>query len=665
MGKNKDTESKYDMQEVVDDVGKALTTAQRMREKINAVRGASYAKCFTAEDELLQVKSWIKLKEFFKLGTGCMGFPGGQITQIIGEPDSGKCHTKGTKVLMFDGTTKKVEDVVVGDKLMGPDSRARTVLALGRGEDELYDVVPNKGCDPFGVNKAHILSLVNSNYTKSGFVVDEVYNMSVAEYLTLPKTIQQSLRLYRVAVNFPEQEVAYDPYWVGLWLGDGSLGCTTITKDEPDLESYFEEFAAENSLIYRKRLNPDKCANYLFTQFADPAHGRNNPLLDFCRDELVRDGEKRIPQKYISNSVDNRMKLLAGLLDTDGYLDPKLQSYFEIATKYVGLRDDILLLARSLGFMANSTDKYVQLEGWDAPRLYFRIGISGACSRIPTRIKRKQARDSAINRSTDRTGFELRATGRGAYYGFTLDGDHLYLLADTTVTHNTTLMMEGMVSCQKAGGVVYLIDSEHKFSMARFVLMGGIAEDLVVIQVESLEAAWDAINDVCKAMTEERIAGNFFPAMLCWDSVAASVPDKILDEEEAGNAHVSVEAKINNKNVRKLHQAIKRSELACVFINHFYMTMPKGKFDQPKLKIKGGEELEFFSLLIIKTKKGAKIERTIKGETQKLGRCTKFEIVKGHFHGRTIEKEVYVVDKGILESKEELEEYKKTLRGDL
>jgi len=100
-----------------------------------------------------------------------------------------------------------------------------------------------------------------------------------------------------------------------------------------------------------------------------------------------------------------------------------------------------------------------------------------------------------------------------------------------------------------------------------------------------------------------------------------------------------------------------------VFINHYYTTMAApGK--PPKDVIKGGEEITFMSTLIIKTKKGAKIERGIKGETQQIGRVTKFIVTKGHFHGRTIAKDVFVVDKGILESKEELDEYKKGLRGD-
>ena len=70
----------------------------------------------------------------------------------------GKCLGAGTPVLMFDGTIKPVEDVLVGDLLMGPDSNPRRVLSLARGREKMYRVTPTKG-DAYVVNESHILSL--------------------------------------------------------------------------------------------------------------------------------------------------------------------------------------------------------------------------------------------------------------------------------------------------------------------------------------------------------------------------------------------------------------------------------------------------------------------------------------------------------------------------
>lgn len=68
------------------------------------------------------------------------------------------CHAKDTPIMMADGTIKMVQDVVVGDKLMGDDSKARNVKELFRGHSQMYNIKQVKG-DGYIVNEDHILSL--------------------------------------------------------------------------------------------------------------------------------------------------------------------------------------------------------------------------------------------------------------------------------------------------------------------------------------------------------------------------------------------------------------------------------------------------------------------------------------------------------------------------
>src|SRR5690606_37849383 len=68
---------------------------------------------------------------------------------------SGKCLGKGTPILMYDGTIKRVEDVAVGDLIMGDDSTSREVLSLARGVETMYKITPIKG-GSFIVNESHI-----------------------------------------------------------------------------------------------------------------------------------------------------------------------------------------------------------------------------------------------------------------------------------------------------------------------------------------------------------------------------------------------------------------------------------------------------------------------------------------------------------------------------
>src|SRR4051812_11451789 len=68
------------------------------------------------------------------------------------------CHARGQGILMSSGIIKKVQDIEVGDELMGWDSEPRTVLRLRRGNGMLHRVIPVKG-NTFVVNDEHVLTL--------------------------------------------------------------------------------------------------------------------------------------------------------------------------------------------------------------------------------------------------------------------------------------------------------------------------------------------------------------------------------------------------------------------------------------------------------------------------------------------------------------------------
>ena len=96
---------------------------------------------------------------------------------------SGKCLGRGTPILMFDGTTRPVEEIRVGDLLMGDDSRARRVLSLARGRDRMHRIVQRNG-ESYVVNSAHILCLKIAGRTpayRKHEKADGVVEMSVED----------------------------------------------------------------------------------------------------------------------------------------------------------------------------------------------------------------------------------------------------------------------------------------------------------------------------------------------------------------------------------------------------------------------------------------------------------------------------------------------------
>jgi len=352
---------------------------------------------------------------------------------------SGKCHGKGTPILMYDGEIKMVEDVQVGDMVMGPDSEPRRVQSLSRGYDDMYEIVPIKG-EPFVVNGDHILSLKRTNKGiintgrpnggkqdgQAGGIVD----ISVKDYLSKSKNFKNNHKLWRTGVRFPnEGSVTMEPYLLGVWLGDGSSHHMGVTTKDPEMKEYLYDIAEQYDLSINVDHNKDKtCPTYILSS---GVRGQSNVLLDALKAyNLIKN--KHVPKIYRTNSRNVRLDVLAGLIDTDGHLSG---GCYEFSNKNKRLCEDTAFIARSLGFAAYVKERTTTCNG-KRFRSY-RVSISGCVSEIPVRIPRKKTKPRLQKKSVLVTGFSVTEMGRGKYYGFNVDRGHLYLLGDFTVTHNS------------------------------------------------------------------------------------------------------------------------------------------------------------------------------------------------------------------------------------
>jgi superfamily II DNA or RNA helicase len=360
---------------------------------------------------------------------------------------AGKCLGKGTPVLMFDGTIKPVEQVRAGDLLMGPDSRPRRALSTTKGFGPLYRVTPVKG-DHYIVNDAHILSLVISGVKAvSGYAAGSVVNLSISEYLAETKTFKHCAKGWRTAINWTDREVLIDPYWLGLWLGDGCSRSTAIFKPDSQVADYVQGYAGRLGLRYAPIEAEGKCPGHSISSQGGP---NQNPLKDALRiyDLLLN---KHIPLEYLANSREVRIALMAGLIDSDGHIT---HGGIDFVFSSERLASDVTRLARSLGLAAylNPCKKTCTNNGKTGD--YFRISVSGDVSDYPIRIPRKKAVPRLQKKDVLRTGITVTPEGHGDYYGFELDGDRLFLLGDFTVTHNTvcfaTLIRERLARGQRA-----------------------------------------------------------------------------------------------------------------------------------------------------------------------------------------------------------------------
>jgi superfamily II DNA or RNA helicase len=105
---------------------------------------------------------------------------------------------------MYDGTIKMVQDVCVGDVLMGDDSTPRNVLTLARGRENMVEIKQSGSQDNFIVNMSHILSLKHS-------ITHEIFDLSIENYLNHPE--KKYLLSYRNPIHFIEKHIYYNNYY--------------------------------------------------------------------------------------------------------------------------------------------------------------------------------------------------------------------------------------------------------------------------------------------------------------------------------------------------------------------------------------------------------------------------------------------------------------------
>jgi len=410
------------------------------------------------------------------------------------------CMSKGTKVIMSDGSYRNVEDVKVGDELMGPDSQPRKVLELKRGTDQMYWIRQNKGID-YRVNSDHILHLrrirkkiinkktipgqlhILANKRKRVVIYGEqevsTVNISVKDILKKPKNYLHDWLGYKVGIDFLNKDVEIDPYLLGMWLGDGTSSKPEITSADSEVVEYIQKWASAHGCRVTKRgeysynivsdpkvlqITGDTIVEYNSLTDAANTVGTNQTYLSACIDkEKIAKGSKwqwknnenpltkfltstnllnnkHIPENYVKNSRTIRLGVLAGIIDSDGSKDEN--GGYSITLKSKILAEDVVYLSRSLGYYTSIAPKKATMKRQDNS-IYecqvYRITINGNnLYEIPCIIPRKKIATQST-RVTDAlsTGIKIEKDIVDEYYGFTLSGDNLFLLEDMTVTHNS------------------------------------------------------------------------------------------------------------------------------------------------------------------------------------------------------------------------------------
>ena len=214
---------------------------------------------------------------------------------VIGKPG---CFKPGTKVLMYNCTLKNVEDVKVGDRIMGDDSTVRIVLELCHNIDEMYEIYQDLG-ETYTVNKQHKLVLA-SDLKKT-----DLTEITVEEYLNKSQTFKDKMKVFKTNIELQEKKVSLDPFLLGLWL----CGAKTDSSIPDEHLSYYN----------------------------------------------LKDN-KHIPDDFLLNSKENRLQLLGGLLNISPNIIFNNSDYY-FNNSDIKLVEKVLFLTKSLGFSTKIQSK--------------------------------------------------------------------------------------------------------------------------------------------------------------------------------------------------------------------------------------------------------------------------------------------------------------------
>lgn len=310
------------------------------------------------------------------------------------------------------------EEIQVGDYLFDTKGGITKVLEIPfDNETEIYKITLQDD-RTIEASSNHLWKVIDYNGLEKIKTTSEL----MSKYLRSKGKYQESL--YYIpnnnGVEYQEQEVKIDPYFLGLLLGDGTLG--SATRNKISFTSAIQDIKEYSNIL-----------NFKYKTFDDRHHSIECSNIKSHLQELdlydKRSHTKFIPDLYKYNSKRVRLELLKGLMDTDGTCEDNGNSSYTTVSER--LAQDVLFLVRSLGINCNlniSSNSYGLVYNI---RIYTDTPIF--------KLSRKYGKQKITKNRAFKTGIrKIEYIGKKRAKCVTVDSqDHCYLIGDFVVTHNS------------------------------------------------------------------------------------------------------------------------------------------------------------------------------------------------------------------------------------
>lgn len=367
------------------------------------------------------------------------------------------CQPKNSKVLMFDGSWKNIQDIKVGDEVISYDynhnSIKSKVLKITKWlSDENYELYQKNrhrkklySCSfnhiiPFFRRKTH-RKFIDSDKRNTLWVIDEMPAKMFAKFSNY-RLNHSIMGITCPSINNFEQDYdcKIDPYCLGLFISDGSfkyardsngkmIFYNVLTKTPSKGTNYF-------SRIYKPSGINKKYGTPAFT-FRWNLRAKFTKLLKEYGYNGIKAGKKFIPKQALLSSLKYRKNLLAGLIDGDGSYE---YGHYRYCSKSYKLIKQIEFLVWSIGGRVNQIKKRKgKIKSYGFEDWYWNISFFiYENQKIP--IYKKKKISKSYYKTANRMSIIAKANDRKnkMVYGFTLDSPTGYYITDNwMLTHNS------------------------------------------------------------------------------------------------------------------------------------------------------------------------------------------------------------------------------------
>lgn len=425
----------------------------------------------------------------------------GRIVHIAGDWSTGKALSVDQEVVTPSGL-KRAGDVRAQSFLIGLDGKPTKVKSVfPQGTRALYRVTFTDGSSAL-VDEEHLWAVKTQNVLARERRTGEEKPWLV---LTTRAILDAGLRNTKRAgsttskwvvpncqpVQFNSRSLPLAPYLLGVWLGDGSRNSPSWTKPVVSIAQKVETLLPSGVTL--QKLTGDGRYSIVGPR------GKTNPVSTALKRLGLFDKysyERFIPEPYLYASVQDRLALLQGLMDTDSYVG-KDGVYTSFSSSSSQLARDFLFLVRSLGgrgFFSQASKGYkkdgVWIECKDAHTICFSLPSGMSCvghnPRKKSRLRERNRRDLRRIQSIE---FERM----GDAVCFVVDAeDSLFLLKDFIPTHNSLILDHLFKSVQDMGGFCLCSETEASRDPHFAEAIGLSLDELEIQRPETIETAFDA-----------------------------------------------------------------------------------------------------------------------------------------------------------------------------